>query len=43
MPRRQISLIYRRNRRQPRAVQAFVGLLREIYGVELPEEDLIPA
>lgn len=43
MPRRQISLIYRRNRRQPRAVQAFVGLLQEIYGVEPPEEDLIPA
>lgn len=37
MPRRQISLIYRKNRKQPRAVVAFFTLLSEMYRVAIPE------
>lgn len=37
LPRRQISLIFRKNRKQPRAVQAFLSLLTEQYGVALPD------
>ena len=37
MPRRQISLIYRKNRKHLRSVQAFFSLLGELYGVKLPE------
>ncbi|TMB98626.1 MAG: LysR family transcriptional regulator [Chloroflexi bacterium] len=34
--KRPISLIYRRNRKRPRSVQAFVDTLREIYAVKAP-------
>lgn len=37
LPRRQISLIFRKNRKQPRAVQAFLSLLTEQYGTALPD------
>ncbi|MHB8378109.1 MAG: LysR family transcriptional regulator [Dehalococcoidia bacterium] len=37
MPRRQISLIYRRNRKHLRSVQAFFSLLAEMFDVPLPE------
>jgi DNA-binding transcriptional LysR family regulator len=37
MPRRQISLIYRKNRKHLRSVQAFFSLLGELYAVKLPE------
>ena len=37
MPRRQISLIYRKNRKHLRSVHAFFSLLGEMYGVTLPE------
>jgi DNA-binding transcriptional LysR family regulator len=37
MPRRQISLIFRKNRKQPRAVMAFFGLLGEMYKVAIAE------
>ena len=37
MPRRQISLIYRKNRKHLRSVQAFFALLGELYAVKLPE------
>jgi DNA-binding transcriptional LysR family regulator len=33
MPRREISLIYRKGRPLSRAAEAFVGLLEERYGV----------
>jgi DNA-binding transcriptional LysR family regulator len=37
MPRRQISLIFRKNRKHPRAVQAFFSLLSDLYGVTVPD------
>ncbi len=37
MPRRQISLIYRKNRKQPRAVAAFLALLSEMYKATIPD------
>jgi len=37
LPRRQISLIFRKNRKQTRAVQAFFALLSELYGVSIAE------
>ncbi len=37
MPRRQISLIFRKNRKQPRAVAAFFELLADMYKVSIPE------
>jgi DNA-binding transcriptional LysR family regulator len=37
MPRRQISLIFRKNRKQPRAVTAFFQLLADMYKVTIPE------
>lgn len=36
MPRRQISLIFRKNRKHPRAVQAFIELLTEQFRASLP-------
>lgn len=36
MPRRQVSVVYRRNRRQSRPTLAFFGLLGERFGVSLP-------
>lgn len=38
MPRRRIALIYRRNRRQGRAVAAFIDLLREVYRFQSPPQ-----
>ena len=43
MPRRQISLIFRKNRKQPRAVQAFFTLVSDMYGVTIPEAALTGA
>ncbi|HZP58236.1 MAG TPA: LysR family transcriptional regulator [Dehalococcoidia bacterium] len=40
MPRRQISLIYRKNRKHLRSVQAFFTLLADLYGVRLPDAAL---
>jgi DNA-binding transcriptional LysR family regulator len=40
LPRRQISLIFRRNRKHPRAVIAFFTLLAGLYAVSLPESAL---
>jgi DNA-binding transcriptional LysR family regulator len=40
LPRRQISLIFRKNRRQPRAVTAFFELITGLYGVTIPESAL---
>ena len=40
MPRRQISLIFRKNRKHPRAVQAFFSLLSDLYAVTVPEAAL---
>jgi len=40
LPRRQISLIFRKNRKHPRAVQAFFTLLGDMYEVTLPEAAL---
>ena len=37
MPKREISLIYRKNRKQPRAVAAFFELLADMYKVTVPE------
>ena len=37
MPRRQISLIFRKNRKHLRSVQAFFALLGQLYEVKLPE------
>jgi DNA-binding transcriptional LysR family regulator len=34
--RRPISLIYRRNRKRPRTVQAFIDTLAEMYAVKIP-------
>jgi hypothetical protein len=41
LPRRQISLIYRKNRKYTRAVQAFFGLLAEAYGASIPDAALV--
>lgn len=40
IPNRQISLLFRRNRRLPRAVRAFFDLIEELYGVRVegPED-----
>jgi DNA-binding transcriptional LysR family regulator len=43
LPRRQISLIYRKNRRQTRAVAAFFALLATLYEVKVPEPALVGA
>lgn len=40
MPRRQISLIFRKNRKHTRAVTAFFALLSELYEVTMPEAAL---
>ncbi|HYM14937.1 MAG TPA: LysR family transcriptional regulator [Dehalococcoidia bacterium] len=40
MPRRQISLIFRKNRKHTRAVQAFLALIAELYEVTIPEAAL---
>lgn len=40
MPRRQISLIFRRNRKHTRAVLAFFGQLAELYSVTIPDGTL---
>jgi DNA-binding transcriptional LysR family regulator len=37
LPRREISLIFRKNRKHPRAVVAFFQLLGEMYKVSIPE------
>jgi DNA-binding transcriptional LysR family regulator len=44
IPNRQISLLFRRNRRLPRAVRAFFDLIGELYGVrvEAPEDASAP-
>ncbi len=43
LPRRQISLIFRKNRRQPRAVTAFFSLIADLYKVTIPEPALTGA
>jgi DNA-binding transcriptional LysR family regulator len=43
MPRRQISLIFRKNRKQPRAVTAFFGLLADLYKATIPDSALTGA
>ena len=43
VPRRQISLIFRKNRKHTRAVLAFFALLAELYGVTIPEASLTGA
>lgn len=40
MPKRQIALIFRKNRKQPRAVVAFFSLVQELYGVQIPDSAL---
>jgi DNA-binding transcriptional LysR family regulator len=40
LPRRQISLIFRRNRKYTRAVTAFFTLLADLYEVTIPEAAL---
>ncbi len=40
LPRRQISLIFRKNRKHPRAVHAFFSLLAQRYDVTIPEAAL---
>ena len=37
MPKREISLIFRKNRKQPRAVAAFFTLLSDLYKVTIPD------
>ena len=37
LPRRQISLIFRKNRKQPRAVVAFFTLISDLYKVTIPD------
>jgi len=37
MPRRQISLIFRKNRKQTRAMQAFLALISDLYKVAIPD------
>lgn len=41
LPRRQISLIYRKNRKHMRSVQAFFTLLAEMFSIALPEPALV--
>ena len=43
MPRRQISLIFRKNRKHTRSVHAFLSLLSELYEVSIPEAALTGA
>jgi len=43
MPRRQISLIFRKNRKHTRAVHAFFTLLSELYEVSIPDAALTGA
>jgi DNA-binding transcriptional LysR family regulator len=43
LPRRQISLIFRKNRRQPRAVVALFSLLSDMYSATIPEVALTGA
>ncbi len=43
LPRRQISLIFRKNRKHPRAVQAFFALLAEQYNTTIPDNALTGA
>jgi DNA-binding transcriptional LysR family regulator len=43
VPRRQISLIFRKNRKHTRAVLAFFALLTELYGVRIPDGALTGA
>ncbi|MDP9237734.1 MAG: LysR family transcriptional regulator [Chloroflexota bacterium] len=40
LPRRQISLIFRKNRKHTRAVHAFFSLLSELYQVAVPDSAL---
>lgn len=40
MPRRQISLIFRKNRKHTRSVQAFFALLSDLYDVTVPDAAL---
>jgi DNA-binding transcriptional LysR family regulator len=40
MPRRQISLIFRKNRKHTRAVSAFFSLLGELFEVTMPDTAL---
>jgi len=40
LPRRQIALIFRKNRKHTRAVHAFLALLSELYEVAIPEAAL---
>ena len=40
MPRRQISLIFRKNRKHTRAVMAFFSLVSELYEITIPEAAL---
>jgi len=37
LPRRQISLIFRKNRKQPRAIVAFFTLIGDLYKVTIPD------
>ncbi len=39
LPNREIALIYRKHRRQSRAVRAFISLLRDLYGVDTPSDE----
>jgi DNA-binding transcriptional LysR family regulator len=41
MPRRQISLIFRKNRKHTRAVQAFFALVAQLYEVSIPDAALV--
>lgn len=43
IPNRQISLLFRRNRRLPRAVRAFFDLIEELYGVRIEGPDDAPS
>jgi DNA-binding transcriptional LysR family regulator len=43
MPRRQISLIFRKNRKHPRSVQAFFSLLSDLYAARVPDAALATA
>jgi DNA-binding transcriptional LysR family regulator len=43
MPRRQISLIFRKNRKHTRAVVAFFTQISDLYGVTIPEAVLVGA
>jgi DNA-binding transcriptional LysR family regulator len=41
LPRREISLIFRKNRKHTRAVSAFFTLLAELYEVTIPDAALV--